>query len=436
VLARQVGRPHVLTPFGDFPADIPVVPAGISGKVSTGLSKIRFTHMTTDITAFLPASCDLLALGEPTHAEPAFARLRNELFARLAGHGFRSIALETDRVAALTVDDHVRAGTGSLDTAMDEGFSHGWGAFDANRRLVAWMRAYNEGRPPEERLAFHGFDAPMETTSAPSPRRHLEHVRDYLGLDLDLAGLLGPDERWDSLGALMDADASPGATPEAARLRVIADDMRTALYGRAPELIAATSHAAWTRAGVHLAGGLGLLRYHAQSARPGDPSLRWSRLSGTRDALMAENLLDIRAAEAERGPTLVFAHNLHLRRSPSRMPMGDMDLRWSGAGAILASLVGERYAFIAGSLGRSATIGLGEPAPDTFESALQSRVGTWGLVPAASVTGTRTRTDTTPQMGYFPLDRDLLDTADAVLHVGDGPAAVAAAPERLPGTGA
>ncbi|NUS95767.1 MAG: hypothetical protein HOQ36_25730 [Nocardia sp.] len=91
------------------------------------------------------APTDLLAFGEPTHLEPAFAWTRNDLFAELAGHGYRSIALETDRVAALVVDDYVRYGTGTLDIAMARGFSHGFGDFAANRGLVAWMREYIGG---------------------------------------------------------------------------------------------------------------------------------------------------------------------------------------------------------------------------------------------------------------------------------------------------
>ncbi|PTR44844.1 erythromycin esterase [Rhodococcus sp. OK611] len=186
--------------------------------------------MSQDIRDFVPASCDILALGEPTHLEPAFARVRNELFAQLVDRGFRSIALETDRVAALTVNDFVQEGVGSLDLAMSEGFSHGLGDLEANRELVGWMRDYNENRPPTERLAFHGVDASTENTSAPSPRRYLEHARDYLGLDLDIAGLCGDDERWSRAEAVMDSAASIGATAEAERLRTTCSPRST--YGR------------------------------------------------------------------------------------------------------------------------------------------------------------------------------------------------------------
>lgn len=299
--------------------------------------------------ALVVESCDLLGLGEPKHGDPDFGRARNAAIAELADRGFRSIAVETDRVAALVVDDYVQHGTGTLDKAMSEGFTHGFGDFECNRRLVAWMREYNRTRAPEEKLAFHGIDAPLEFTAA-SPRRDLEYVRDYLGLSLDLANLVGDDDRWSRMEAVTDPAESPGDTAEAEKLRAIADDMRTALYAQAPELIAATSLVAWRRAKTHLTSALGLLRYHKQAAQQIENSARWSSLSATRDALMAENLLDIRDIEAGRGPTVVSAHNIHLQRERSRMTMADMDLAWNGTGAILNALLPNRYTFIEGSL--------------------------------------------------------------------------------------
>lgn len=376
--------------------------------------------MSQVINDFVPSSCGLLALGEPTHREAGFASVRNELFADLVAAGFRSIALESDRVAALVVDDYVRAGLGSLDEAMHTGFSHGFGDLEANRRLVAWIRAHNEQVPPEDRVAFHGFDAAMETMSAPSPRHYLEFARDYLALDLDVTDLVGADEQWSRTEAVLDPAVSIGDTAQAHQLRVIADDLLSTLYTRAPERIAATSHTEWRRAATHLTTALGLLRYHRQAAQRLGDAERWSRLSATRDALMAQNLLDIRAEEARRGPTLVCAHNLHLRRNTSHLRMGSMDLTWSGAGEIVGTLLGDQYTVILGSLGRSDTIALGEPAPGTFESALQERIPTWGLTPSGTLTEARTRTDTTPEQGYFPLDPDTVAGADAILHLSAG----------------
>lgn len=318
----------------------------------------------TDCTA------ELLAFGEPTHFEPAFARVRNELFARLAEHGFRAIALETDRVAAL-----------------DGGFSHGFGEQGGNRQLLAWLREYNE--TAAEPLTFHGFDAPTEMYSAPSPRAYLEHARDYVGVSVDIAALTGDDERWSRSEAILDPAASPGASPEARELRVIADDLLMALDAR-------VATAGWERARINAVAGLDLLRYHAASALPGDRDTRIARLAGARAVVMARNLLDIHASHP--GRTFVFAHNGHLG---------------AAAGAIVASRLGSRYAFIAGSLGHSEALGLGEPDPATYEGHLQRATDVWRLT--TEIPAGRTREDA--DYRYAPLTQDLLAAADAVLHI-------------------
>lgn len=73
----------------------------------------------------------------------------------------------------------------------------------------------------------------------------------------------------------------------------------------------------------------GLLSYHFWMAdtSPG----RMARLLGVRDSMMATNLL----ALAERGPTLVNAHNSHLQRNKSTMRMWEGPVEWWSAGAHL-----------------------------------------------------------------------------------------------------
>ncbi|MFL5336370.1 MAG: erythromycin esterase family protein, partial [Geminicoccaceae bacterium] len=101
----------------------------------------------------LPARPRLLALGEPTHGEDVLLDLRNDLFRQLVEQEhYRTIAIESDCVMGLVVDDYVTSGTGTLDEVMERGFSHEWGAFAGTRELVRWMRAYNDGRPASERL--------------------------------------------------------------------------------------------------------------------------------------------------------------------------------------------------------------------------------------------------------------------------------------------
>ncbi|GLX34140.1 erythromycin esterase [Streptomyces roseochromogenus] len=328
------------------------------------------------LTALLSPAPRLLALGEPTHGVEAFTELRNELFRHLVEHeGYRSIAIESDCLAALVADAYVGDGAGTLDGAMDRGFSHGFGASPANRELLRWMRAYNEGRPAPERLRFYGCDAPLEMTGAASPREALTRVHEYLAaarLDLpwspaDLDALLGPDERWTDPGTLMDPARSAGRTPEAGRLRLIADDLGVLLDAHAPDLTEATSPDAFWRASLHARTATGLLRYHAALAdtAPG----RLGALVSLRDVLMADHLDAVVRREARRGPTLVFAHNGHLQRDPSHMDFAGRRLRWWSAGALVSARLGDRYAFAATAFGSR---GADVPGPETLEGLLSA----------------------------------------------------------------
>src|SRR5579875_3347628 len=123
----------------------------------------------------------LLALGEPTHGAQALLELRNDLFRRLVEQeGYRTVALESDCLAGLLVDDYVTTGAGSLDEVTARGFSHGFGQYAANRDLVRWMRAYNQERPEPARVRFAGIDGPLEITHAASPRQALTALHGYL----------------------------------------------------------------------------------------------------------------------------------------------------------------------------------------------------------------------------------------------------------------
>ncbi|MER7013107.1 erythromycin esterase family protein [Saccharopolyspora sp. NPDC000359] len=258
----------------------------------------------------------LLGLGEPTHGVAAFPMLRNELLPALVERGYRSIALEVDHFAASVVDDYVAGGTADVNEVLETGFSHRFGAVPGNRELVEWLRAHNAEREPQDRVRFRGFDGPMEISGAPSPRRALTSVIDYLSVDLDVDGLLGADADWSSEAAMFDPAASIGGSDRARALRVIADDLASALRRAAPGLCRRDPDA-HDRATAHARTALGLLRYHAAMASSSTD--RIATLLSLRAEMMADNLLAIVAREQHRGPTLVFAHNAHLQRAPSDM---------------------------------------------------------------------------------------------------------------------
>jgi len=127
--------------------------------MTAGITGTAHTVNAATVMGLLPVRPRLLALGEPTHGEDVLLELRNDLFRQLVEQErYRTIAIESDCMMGLVVDDYVTSGTGTLDEVMERGFSHEWGAFAANRELVHWMRAYNDGRPPSEQLRFAGFD--------------------------------------------------------------------------------------------------------------------------------------------------------------------------------------------------------------------------------------------------------------------------------------
>lgn len=382
------------------------------------------------VMRLLPARPRLLALGEPTHGEDALLDVRNELFRQLVDQeGYRTIAIESDCMMGLVVDDYVTAGTGTLDAVMAHGFSHGWGESAANRELVRWMRAHNEGRPESERLRFAGFDGPLEVTGAASPRQALTALHGYLSAWVDasvipcttetLDRLLGADDPWTNPAAMMDPAESVGQSAEARELRLLADDLVALFDEQTPQLIAATSRDDWDRARLYGRTATGLLRYHFWMAHT-SPS-RMTRLVGLRDSMMAANLL----ALAERDPALIHAHNGHLQRDKSTMRMGGQSLEWWSAGALVNSQLGEGYAFLATALGTIQHQGVDTPPPDTVEGLLYALQEDLYVVDALGLTAalgdTRPTARVSPYYGYAPLDPAHLDGYDGIVFVKDVP---------------
>ncbi|GIF17914.1 erythromycin esterase-like protein [Actinoplanes tereljensis] len=344
----------------------------------------------------------VLALGEPTHGADQLLEARNDLFRQLVEQeGYRTIAIESDCLMGLVVDDYVTAGEGTLDEVMARGFSHEWGVFAGNRELVRWMRAHNDGRPTAEQVRFAGIDGPLEITGAASPRQAITALHGYLAARLDpdllpctaetLDRLLGDDGRWPNPAAMMDPSQSVGRTPEAGELRLLADDLVALLDAHAPQL-------ADERASLCGRTAAGLLRYHYWMA--GTSPGRIPRLLGQRSLMMAANLL----AVAERGPVLVHAHNSHLQRNRSSMRLGDQPYEWWSAGAIVAGRLGPAYAVLASALGTFRDHGVDAPPPDTLEGLLYDQPEERYLVDPRRLDPVPRTARVSPWFGYAPLD--------------------------------
>ncbi|MER5224901.1 erythromycin esterase family protein [Streptomyces flaveus] len=396
--------------------------------MATDIKDIAHAVEATAVMKLFPARPRLLALGEPTHGEDTLLDLRNELFRQLVEQeGYRTITIESDCMMGLVVDAYVTSGTGTLDEVMECGFSHGWGTSAANRELVRWMRAHNDGRPASEQVRFAGFDGPLEITHAASPRQALTALHGCLSVQVDadllpctadtLDRLLGPDDQWINPAAMMDPSQSVGQSAEAGQLRLLADDLVALLDAQTPHLITATSRDDWDRARLYGRTATGLLRYHYWMA---DTSpARMTRLCALRDLVMAHNLL----AVAARGPALIHANNSHLQREKSTMQMWEGPVEWWSAGALVSAQLGEEYAFLATALGTIRHQEVGTPPPDTFEGLLYALPEDRYVIDAprlATVLGdTRPAPRVSPWFGYAPLDPAHLADSDGIVFVKD-----------------
>jgi erythromycin esterase-like protein len=371
------------------------------------------TIESKDVLSLLPARPRVLALGEPTHGENALLEVRNDLFRQLVEReGYRTIALESDCLMGLVADDYVTTGRGTLDEAMERGISHGWDAYAGNRELVRWMHAYNQGRPAPERVRFAGFDGPLEMTAVASPRPALTALDTFLRerVDADLLPctaetldrLLGTDDGWSDPASMMDPAKSVGRTPEARRLRLIADDLAA--------LLEAEMLDDWT-ARLYARTATGLLRYHYWLADTSPGRLPWLLI--VRASMMAANLL----ALAERGPVLAHAHNSHFQRDKSSMRLGDIPLTWWSAGARVSARLGDDYAFVATALGTIRHHGVDTPPPDTLEGLLYARPDDRFLVDPAALAGAKLTPRVSPWFGYAPLDPAHLAGYDGIVFV-------------------
>ncbi|MFI6522310.1 erythromycin esterase family protein [Spirillospora sp. NPDC050679] len=396
--------------------------------MATDIKDAAHTVDAAAVMGLLPTRPRLLALGEPTHGEDSLLEVRNELFRQLVEQeGYRTIAIESDCLMGSVVDDYVTSGTGTLDEALEHGFSHEWGAFAGNRELVRWMRDHNDGRPASERLRFAGFDGPLEITHAASPRQALTALHDYLAARVDadmlpcdaetLDRLLGPDERWTDPAAMMDPSQSTGRSAEAKELALLAGDLVALLDAQTPHLIATSSRDEWDRARLYGRAATGLLHYHFWMAdtSPG----RMARLLGQRDSMMAANLL----ALAERGPTLVSAHNSHLQRDKSTMRMGGRPVEWWSAGSIVSASLGEEYAFVATALGTIRHQGVDVPPADSVEGLLYALPEDGCLVDprqlVAAFGDARPAPRVSPYYGYASLDPAHLTRIEGLVFVKD-----------------
>ncbi|HKF16630.1 MAG TPA: erythromycin esterase family protein [Candidatus Dormibacteraeota bacterium] len=330
------------------------------------------------IVGVLGGSVELLGFGEALHGSEEILLIRNRLFQRLvAAHGYSAVVIEATSPQARAINEYVLGARGSTDPAVQEWFSTGFGALDANRELIEWLREYNRQPANSAKLHFYGFDLPLGEGGLASPSRVLDIVLDYLDrVDGEAARphrdrmshLLGETSDWERPGVWYDPSQSIGLSAQAAALRIATLDLITDLRIRRPELTAKSDPLAFADALHQAELARKLLDAHAALATPG----AYAMMLGVRDLIMADNLEHFLALERGRGKVLVFAAAGHLGRGLMQwhLPPEPGVKEWWPAGSQVAQSLGSRYAVIAMALGVSEPNRIPEPEPGTVEARL------------------------------------------------------------------
>lgn len=385
-----------------------------------GATGADLTTAVDALMADLGGDVELLGFGEGLHGGEAILQFRNRLFEHLvAAHGFSAIAVESHALRGRAVNAFVHGnGPDAYEAIRTAGFSHGFGDFEANRELVAWMRQHNAGVASTDALRFYGFDSPTEMFGTDGPRQAVRLVLDYLaGVEPEQANarldriepLLGSDAAWENPAAMMDPAQSIGLSPAAAALRLEVEELDTTLSIQRPGFIARSGPDAYRQARHDAAVARRLLTYHAGLARATES--RISDLLGLRDAMMADTLAYIADCERGRGRVLVFAHNRHLQRGLARWQLGPYANAWWPAGAQVQAAMGRRYAVIGSGVALSAANGIAEPEPGTIE-AVVARPGSAVVLipthggrglPAAEIAELPTRSGSARNSTFMPL---------------------------------
>ena len=131
------------------------------GGFSTGKSANTAELQTyaQDVEQFtVPEDVKVIALGEATHGNAEFQKLKLEVFQNLVeNHGVRGFAIEGDFGGCEQVNRYIHGGEG---TAQEAAAAIGFQIYktDDMAQLITYMRDYNASAPEGEDFRFYGFD--------------------------------------------------------------------------------------------------------------------------------------------------------------------------------------------------------------------------------------------------------------------------------------
>lgn len=127
-----------------------------TGKSANSEELMTYAKSVDEIT--IPENVKVIALGEATHGNKEFQRLKLDVFKNLVeNYGVRAFAIEGDFGRCEQVNRYIHGGEG---TAKEAAAAIGFRIYqtDEMAELITYMREYNENAYDGEDLRFYGFD--------------------------------------------------------------------------------------------------------------------------------------------------------------------------------------------------------------------------------------------------------------------------------------
>lgn len=337
------------------------------------------THGDLARLAMTVGPARVVALGEPGHGAQQPLAFRNRLFRYLVKHdGVTAIALETSFTESRAIDDFVMGGGGDAAVLTRRNLSWGFGRYEANVRLIRWMRDYNEHAGGQRKLHFYGIDmsggGDEGDYSHPSiaVRSAVAYLRTAAPRSsADLMKRIAPQLR------LMDRVGYwQMALHDQASLETMLESLGEYFEANGTALRHAGSRADYDWAAHNLVVAGQLFDYLRLQPAPQGKSMSIGPLDyredEVRETAMATNVLWALHEEGPEGKLLVYAHDAHVMNDRSR---GGIWSVYKEApvmmGAHLRADLGRRLVII-GALAAHNGAGLpaDHPIPGSFEATL------------------------------------------------------------------
>ena len=243
----------------------------------------------------------VVSLGEASHGTSEYFTLKDRFVRYLVQHhGFTEFSIEANFAGGRVVDEWVQ-GKGpdtpeAANIALAHTSYHTWDTVEV-LEMIRWMRAYNQGRPEDERVHFHGFDI---GGSALAARQYIQYLQ-----------LVDPDAVPDKLAALGPLTAGGVGSDREGLLREL-DAAVSELDSNRDRYVDASSAREFGMTRLGLADARRSLGFGPAQAA-GESMTR-------RDLAMADNCAGILEAAGPDRKLIVWAHNAHVARQTMEVP--------------------------------------------------------------------------------------------------------------------